>query len=107
MLSRHLFSGNNISLFFIPVLVMVVLMMGGFTSNIMAWPVENGIPICTAGYNQADPTIISDGSGGAIITWYDYRSGSYSADNYVQSIFGNGEVPLELSAFEVMEESKE
>ena len=37
---------------------------------------SNGVAICTdAGY-QHSPRIISDGLGGAIITWADYRSGT-------------------------------
>lgn len=36
---------------------------------------ENGVPVCIADGVQSDPYIISDGSGGVIITWYDGRSG--------------------------------
>lgn len=39
------------------------------------WPV-NGQAVCTAAKDQAEPRIVSDGSGGAIITWYDNRVGS-------------------------------
>jgi len=39
------------------------------------WPV-NGQAVCTAAKEQAEPRIVSDGSGGAIITWYDNRVGS-------------------------------
>ncbi len=48
----------------------------------------NGAAICTATGDQASPTIVSDGSGGAIITWYDYRSGN--ADIYVQRVNSAG-----------------
>ena len=34
----------------------------------------NGVAICTAVNAQIQPTIISDGSGGAIITWSDFRN---------------------------------
>jgi hypothetical protein len=34
----------------------------------------NGVPICTAPWNQANPAITSDGAGGAIITWQDNRA---------------------------------
>ncbi len=37
----------------------------------------NGRAICTAREDQGPPQICSDGSGGAIITWYDYRNGNY------------------------------
>jgi hypothetical protein len=48
-----------------------------------------GEVICRAANNQLLPQITSDGSGGAIITWYDYRSGNY--DIYAQRITANGE----------------
>jgi hypothetical protein len=50
----------------------------------------NGVAISTAANHQSLPTITSDGSGGAIITWYDSRSGSY--DIYAQSISSAGVV---------------
>ena len=95
MIRSEFFSGNNFSIFFIPVLVMVVLMMGGLTKNTMAWPVENGIAICTEGEGQWRPNIVSDGSGGAIITWDDSRgflTGSDS-DIYAQRVDSRG-VPI-------------
>ena len=36
----------------------------------------NGVALCTATGDQDDPTIVSDGAGGAIVTWEDYRSGT-------------------------------
>jgi hypothetical protein len=39
------------------------------------WTV-NGIAICAAANDQYDPQPVSDGHGGAIITWQDYRKGS-------------------------------
>ena len=48
------------------------------------WTV-NGVAICTAGHHQQDPKIISDGSGGDIITWEDQRSGT-NYDIYAQRI---------------------
>jgi hypothetical protein len=39
-----------------------------------AWP-GGGLAVCTAAGDQLNPTIVSDGSGGAIITWHDDRSG--------------------------------
>jgi len=44
----------------------------------------NGVAICTATGYQAWPAIVSDGSGGAIITWYDNRNGNL--DIYAQRI---------------------
>lgn len=54
--------------------------------------IENGVPVCTAaGFNQL-PVICSDGSGGAIIAWSDYRNGSSDADIYAQRIDAGGNV---------------
>jgi hypothetical protein len=48
-----------------------------------AWPVD-GRAVCTASNGQEDPQLLSDGAGGAIVGWYDYRQGT--ADVYVQRI---------------------
>jgi len=52
---------------------------------------HDGVPICTNPKNQADPQICSDGSGGAIITWFDYRSGT-NYDIYAQHVNSEGVV---------------
>jgi hypothetical protein len=44
----------------------------------------NGVALCTATNDQLYPTIVSDGAGGAIVTWYDNRSGNY--DIYAQRV---------------------
>jgi hypothetical protein len=51
----------------------------------------NGVALCTATGSQQTPTIVSDGAGGAIITWYDYRSGT-NYDIYAQRISAAGAV---------------
>jgi len=48
-----------------------------------------GIPVCSAIYTQHDPMVVTDGSGGAIIAWEDYRSGS-SYDIYTQRVDSDG-----------------
>ena len=53
------------------------------------WTV-NGIPICTASGDQRYPQLVSDGQGGAIITWGDYRSGG--GDVYAQRVNATGAV---------------
>lgn len=53
--------------------------------QIYAWAVNNGVEICTSANSQEYPTIISDGSGGAIITWEDGRSG-VANDVYAQRV---------------------
>jgi hypothetical protein len=45
----------------------------------------NGVALCTAVGDQDNPTIASDGAGGAIVTWYDFRSGT-SNDIYAQRV---------------------
>jgi hypothetical protein len=51
---------------------------------------ENGVAICTATSQQSDVLITSDGSGGAIMAWYDYRNGN--DDFYAQRINATGAV---------------
>ncbi len=58
------------------------------SSGIAQWTL-NGIPICSATSLQAQVAIISDGNGGAIISWADFRNGN-DADIYAQRVNGNG-----------------
>ncbi len=51
----------------------------------------DGVALCTAASDQSYPTIVSDGSGGAIVTWYDSRSGS-TYDVYAQRVSPSGAV---------------
>ncbi len=50
----------------------------------------DGVAICTAAANQSTPHVVSDGSGGAIIAWYDRRSDS--RDVYAQRVDASGAV---------------
>ena len=53
-----------------------------------AWPhdpVSGNVAVCTATGQQQSPAIVSDGAGGAIITWHDFRSGT-NYDIYAQRI---------------------
>lgn len=50
---------------------------------------ENGNPVCLNDSMNSIPQIISDGSGGAIIVWSDWRKGN--EDIYAQRIDSNGE----------------
>src|SRR5258706_474435 len=50
--------------------------------------IANGVALSTAAGNQFAPTIASDGAGGAIVTWYDARSGNY--DIYAQRVGAAG-----------------
>jgi len=51
------------------------------------WPVD-GRGVCLAGGSQSQPSAVSDGVGGAIVTWTDTRSGGN--DIYVHRIKANG-----------------
>ena len=57
-------------------------------SNGNAQWISNGIPICTADQSQSSPKLVSDGIGGAIITWQDSRS--FGMDIYVHRVTSSG-----------------
>ena len=52
----------------------------------------DGIDICDEDGTQTFPSLCSDGSGGAIITWYDERTGTFISDVYAQRVHSNGTV---------------
>lgn len=54
-----------------------------------SWPTD-GRALCTATGNQLNPSICSDGVGGAIVAWQDQRSGG--SDIYAQRVLTNGDV---------------
>jgi len=56
-------------------------------SGVPQWT-ANGVAICTVDSGQRYPTIVSDWSGGAIITWQDYRNGNW--DIYAQRVNASG-----------------
>jgi hypothetical protein len=58
-------------------------------SGIVQWT-TNGVALCTATGDQNYPQIVSDGAGGAIVTWYDYRGGNF--DIYAQRVNASGVV---------------
>jgi predicted lipoprotein with Yx(FWY)xxD motif len=49
----------------------------------------DGQAICTVGADQYQPTIASDGAGGAIISWWDFRGGA-AYDIYAQRVDSAG-----------------
>ena len=55
-----------------------------------AWT-PNGVALSAAAESQYSPMMVSDGAGGAIVTWHDYRSGT-NWDIYAQRIYGAGAV---------------
>lgn len=60
-------------------------------TGITQWAVD-GVAISSATNSQDGPEIVSDGAGGAIVTWYDYRNGYLNIDIYTQRINASGVV---------------
>jgi hypothetical protein len=60
------------------------------------WALD-GIALCVAANDQISPTITSDGAGGAIVTWWDFRSGT-DYDIYAQRVNGAGVVQWTANA---------
>ncbi len=63
----------------------------------------NGVPICTAASDQTDIMMVSDGAGGAIITWDDGRPATYS-DIYAQRVNSAGVVQWAANGVAVVDE---
>jgi hypothetical protein len=59
------------------------------SAGVVKWTV-NGVAICTATNFQQHPTIVPDGSGGAVIVWDDLRVGNNRI--YAQRVSANGAV---------------
>lgn len=58
----------------------------------MQWPAD-GVALCSAtGYQYGVPAIVSDGTGGAIVTWEDGRGGGINFDIYAQRVSDDGTV---------------
>ena len=73
------------------VLFTLVLVVAGVQAGgVLLWQ-ANGVPISVAPYGQTDPQSVSDGAGGAIIVWQDFRSGT-NQDIYAQRINSAGQV---------------
>ncbi len=58
-------------------------------AGVVQWTAD-GVAISTTAGEQSFPQLISDGSGGAVITWQDTRSGTF--DIYAQRVNGAGAV---------------
>ena len=50
----------------------------------------NGVPVSTASGLQLNPSLTTDGNGGAVIAWDDNRNGTANCDIYIQKIDKNG-----------------
>ena len=68
------------------------LIVAGPGPALAAWPNQptDNLPVCSAANEQLHPSIVSDGAGGAIVTWVDYRSGN--PDIYAQHVLASGTV---------------
>ena len=74
------------------ILCLALLVAPWIAPGAMAWsndPTQN-TAVSTAASHQWDPKIVSDGSGGSIIAWYDYRNGSSNLDVYAQRVDSSG-----------------
>ena len=58
----------------------------------------DGIALCTAMGEQESARITSDGAGGAIVAWWDHRSGTTGWDIYAQIVYADGSVPTAADA---------
>jgi hypothetical protein len=58
------------------------------SSGLVQWA-SNGVGVCTASGHQAAPTLASNGAGGAIVTWINYRAGGN--DIYAQQVDSSGQ----------------
>ena len=74
----------------VPLVVLCALIVA--VPSVWANWVLDGVAICTATGDQHFPTIVSDGAGGAFVTWHDLRSGSANLDIFVQSVNASGAV---------------
>ncbi|HVO76809.1 MAG TPA: FlgD immunoglobulin-like domain containing protein [Candidatus Bathyarchaeia archaeon] len=52
------------------------------------WP-ANGNPVCNYNNSQSSPLVVTDGSGGAIVAWQDFRSNNV-LDVYAQRVNSSG-----------------
>lgn len=59
------------------------------SSGAVQWT-NNGVPVCVVVFEQDTISMISDGLGGAILTWQDYRSNNGFADIYAQRVNSSG-----------------
>ncbi len=65
----------------------------------------NGALVCSSDADQVDPVIATDGTGGAIIAWTDYRGFSGFTDIYAQRIKWNGAPGWKLNGTPVTQAS--
>lgn len=69
------------------------------SKGVIQWEID-GVPICTAVNDQSSHTVVSDGSGGAIIVWEDYRS-NINFDIYAQRVDSDGDIQWEIDGVSI------
>ena len=80
-----------------PPFLLALLMLLAPSFTMAAWP-PNGIRITGARDDQSYPRIVSDGAGGAFVTWYDYRAygsggpGTLGIECYLQHVDASGQL---------------
>ena len=79
------------SKFLIALFTLTVCILVAASPALRAYWVTDGVAICTATGHQHYLYAVSDGAGGAIVAWSDYRGGT--SDIYVQRVTASG-VPL-------------
>lgn len=81
-------------------------------AGVLQWPAD-GVPLCTAPENQftttpaSIPSTVSDGAGGAIVSWHDYRNDEEAADIYAQRVNAAGTLQWTLDGVAVCTEPGE
>jgi PKD repeat protein len=78
----------------------LVLVVTGVQAGGNLWWQTNGVPLTTAADGQTSPQAVSDDSGGAIIAWQDFRSGSFY-DIYAQRVNATGQVQWTINGMPV------
>ena len=60
------------------------------SAGVIRWPID-GLLVCSDTVVRTEPKIVSDGYGGAIVVWVDFRNGFPNYDIYAQRINSNGD----------------
>jgi len=60
----------------------------------------NGVVICDTIFSQLEPNLVSDGGGGAIIIWKDFRTG-IDYDLYAQRVDSDGNIKWQANGVEI------
>ena len=76
------------------------------SSGVVQWT-PNGVSVCVVVFNQDTIAIASDGFGGAILTWQDYRSNNGFPDIYAQRINSSGSMLWTANGVSVCNEATE